>query len=101
MLVASSTCPEQLWVRIRKFETAEIQLSYDRINWWSSTIENLYDDDYDIILCKVGWEVDQAQYPIPMDEPQYSLDGKPIGVSTKAKEATPKYEPPLFEEREI
>ena len=35
------------------------------------------------------------------DDGAYTLAGEPISMPVKAKEATPKYMPPLFEEREV
>jgi len=35
------------------------------------------------------------------DDGAYTLAGEPISMPVKAKEATPKYIPPLFEEREV
>lgn len=40
-------------------------------------------------------------YLSPDDKPMFNMNGNPISQSCKAKEATPKYEPPLFEEREV
>jgi hypothetical protein len=35
------------------------------------------------------------------DDAMLNMQGEPITQSVKAKEATPKYEPPLIEEREV
>lgn len=48
------------------------------------------------------WTAHLAQGPnYAEDQPIFSMDGKPISQSTKAREATPKFEPPLWEEREV
>lgn len=39
--------------------------------------------------------------PEPDDEGVFDMNGLPISSSVKAVEATPKMEPPLFEERDV
>jgi hypothetical protein len=83
-MLQSSYAPKA-WVRAAPFSTPIV--SYDQRLWFQTTWENLAEKRY--------------SFPTPADEVAYNQYGEVVGTATKAAEATPKYVPPLFEEREI
>jgi hypothetical protein len=48
-----------------------------------------------------GWVYSSLSLAQGVEEPMFSMDGNPVGSGTQAKEAQPKVELPLWEEREI
>ena len=66
-----------------------LRVSHDNKNWFMATWEWLVLNDF-----------------VPVKNPEaeevaYNRDGEVVGAATKAMEATPKYIPPIFEEREV
>ena len=84
-MLQSSTAP-LLWVKSGEDMP---YVSYDQRLWFYSTWEDLAERRYYVL---------EAAMP---DEVAYNRDGEVVGVATKAVEATPKYIPPIIEEREV
>jgi len=66
-------------------------------DWFPVTADWLFSREYTEVVEAQSGTLEAAL----REDGAYSLSGEPISQSCKAKEATPKYVPPLFEEREI
>jgi hypothetical protein len=74
-----------MWI---KLDGADPYVTYDQNYWFHMSWEDLAERRYYIPN-------------LPREEAAYNQNGEIVGAATKAVEATPKYVPPLFEEREI
>ena len=92
-----SSNPRALWVRksrdleLAKPFVADLEASYDGGVWWYTCPAWLYMN---------GW-VYTDPYGSAIEQAMFSMEGKPVGAGTQAKEAKPKVEPPLWEERDV
>src|SRR5208283_4026094 len=66
-------------------------------DWFPVTARWLFSREYTEVVSPQSVTLESALN----EDGTYSLEGEPLSQSCKAKEATPKYIPPLFEEREI
>jgi hypothetical protein len=85
-MLRSSYAPN-VWVKWTNWP-GEFACSYDQQLWFPTTWEDLAEKRYKLLVN-------------PSDEVGYNRNGEVVGAATKAVEATPKYVPPLFEEREV